>query len=92
MLLAPMFTHNSLSRDLSSSLIDHKLEPVLRTGNGTDTLGSRQITLDLKWIRYDGAFESSGNALSMGKIFESGTLGIHEILTNIKTYSDLVIT
>ena len=48
MLLAPMFTHNSLSRDLSSSLIDHKLEPVLRTGNGTDTLGSRQITLDLK--------------------------------------------
>ena len=68
------------------------MEPVLRNGNGTDTLGSRQITLDLKWIRYDGAFESSGYALSMTKIFESGTLGIHEILTNAKNYTDLVIT
>jgi hypothetical protein len=41
-------TRISLSKDLSSSLIYHKLEPVSRTGNGTDTLGSGQITLDLK--------------------------------------------
>jgi hypothetical protein len=48
MLPALTFTRNPLSKDLSSSLIYHKLEPALRTGNETDTFGSGQIMLDLK--------------------------------------------
>ena len=40
----------------------------------------------------DGASEGSGYALSMGKILASGTLGFQEIMTNAKTYTDIVIT
>ena len=43
------------------------------------------------WL-VDGAYEGSGYALSMDKILASGTLGFQEIMTNAKTYTDIVIT
>jgi hypothetical protein len=43
------------------------------------------------WL-VDDASKGSGYALSMGKILESGTLGFHEVMTNAKTYIDIVIT
>ena len=43
------------------------------------------------WL-VDDAAKGSGYALSMGKILESGTLGFHEVMTNAKTYTDIVIT
>ncbi len=43
------------------------------------------------WL-VDDAYGGSGYALSMGKILNSGTLGFHEIMTNAKTYTDIVIT
>ena len=43
------------------------------------------------WL-VDDATEGSGYALSTGKILASGTLGFHEIMTNAKTYTDIVVT
>lgn len=43
------------------------------------------------WL-VDDAFEGSGYALSMGKILNSRTLSFNEIMTNAKTYTDIVIT
>lgn len=43
------------------------------------------------WL-VDDAYEGSGYALSMGKILASGTLGFQEVMTNAKTYTDIVIT
>ena len=43
------------------------------------------------WL-VDGAYEGSGYALIMGKILASGTLGFQKIMTNAKTYTDIVIT
>jgi hypothetical protein len=43
------------------------------------------------WL-VDDAYQGSGYALSMGKILASGTLGFQEIMTNAKTYTDIVIT
>src|SRR5512145_3155862 len=43
------------------------------------------------WL-VDDAYGGSGYALSMGKILDSGTLGFQEIMTNAKTYTDIVIT
>ena len=43
------------------------------------------------WLVDDG-YGGSGYALSMGKILNTGTLGFQEIMTNAKTYTDIVIT
>jgi hypothetical protein len=43
------------------------------------------------WL-VDDYYGGSGYALSMGKILASGTLGFQEIMTNAKTYTDIVIT
>lgn len=43
------------------------------------------------WL-VDDYYEGSGYALSMGKILASGTLGFQQIMTNAKTYTDIVIT
>jgi hypothetical protein len=43
------------------------------------------------WL-VDDSYEGSGYALSMGKILNSGTLSFNEIMTNAKTYTDIVIT
>jgi len=43
------------------------------------------------WL-VDDYYGGSGYALSMGKILESGTLVFDEIMTNAKTYTDIVIT
>ena len=43
------------------------------------------------WLVDDG-YEGSGYALSMGKILESGTLSFNEIMTNARTYTDIVVT
>jgi hypothetical protein len=43
------------------------------------------------WL-VDDYYGGSGYALSMGKILESGTLGFHGVMTNAKTYTDIVIT
>lgn len=43
------------------------------------------------WL-VDDYYEGSGYALSMGKILNSGTLSFSEIMTNAKTYTDIVIT
>ncbi|MGB7959358.1 MAG: hypothetical protein WCF46_05645, partial [Nitrososphaeraceae archaeon] len=43
------------------------------------------------WL-VDDYYEGSGYALSMGKILESGTLEFHEVMTNAKTYTDIIIT
>jgi hypothetical protein len=43
------------------------------------------------WL-VDDSYEGSGYALSMGKILESGTLSFNEIMTNARTYTDIVVT
>ena len=43
------------------------------------------------WL-VDDASKGSGYALSMGKILENGTLGFREVMTNAKTYTDILIT
>lgn len=43
------------------------------------------------WL-VDDYYEGSGYALSMGKILASGTLGFQQIMTNAKTYTDIIIT
>ena len=43
------------------------------------------------WL-VDDSFGGSGYVLSMGKILASRTLGFQEIMTNCKTYTNIVIT
>jgi hypothetical protein len=43
------------------------------------------------WLVGD-SYEGSGHPLVMGKILESGTLSLHEIQTNARTWTDIVVT
>jgi hypothetical protein len=43
------------------------------------------------WL-VDDSYEGSGYPLVMGKILESGTLSFHEIQTNARTWTDIVVT
>ena len=43
------------------------------------------------WL-VDDSGEGSGYALGMGKILESGVLQFKEVMTNARTYTDIVVT
>ena len=72
------------------------LADVCTNGNTIDAYTATNYVPQPGWVfevwLVDDYYGGSGYALSMGKILGSGTLVFHEVMTNAKTYSDIVIS